>query len=176
MRNHRRRKSHTLMILLVAVALIAGSVLIKLYIQRENDITLTAEGYTLLKTVDVGSRASLKVSSKDPIEKINSTLSGKYIEVRHLPEIDDSETEIVCIVNPMYKTDDGSKVDDYATTVYHEETENGPITYGESIYIINKRTIGFWDAKSGDIWIGKKVGHKIDTSIFEDLIKKENLQ
>jgi len=171
MGNNRGASKNTILIaILLIVLLVAGAGLVRTLTKKGSEIKLTADGYNLLVGTDYGERPRTRIDDKDQVEQLNKMLSGKYIEGKHLTIINTDVMDYVCMVTPMYMTRDYKAVDDYAETVYHEDTKDGHVIYGESIYIINKRTIGFWDAETDDIWIGKKVDGEIDTELLKKLM------
>ena len=157
------KKEKLLALILIFVVAAGISVLIKNQ-RPAKDINLTADGYTILTSIDEGERTAARVTDKQQAEQINKTLSGKYKGRKHINTLD--VKDYIYIVSPMYITDDYKKVDDYADTVYHEDDESGHVIYGEAIYIFDEKTIGYWQVENNNIWVGKKVGDEIDLDLL----------
>ena len=163
-------KAATIIVIVVVFGIAAIAVMMTQNKVVKN-INLSADEYKLLESETVGERSITKVQDKAKVDMINKTLSGEYREVKR-KAIDNNA--VICIANPMYKTEDYHDVDDYSIKVYHEDSEEGHVIYGEGIYIINSRTIGFWDIDQNNYWIGKKTDGKIDTDLIKDCIGRNN--
>lgn len=159
------------LILVLVMVLAVGAVKIAKYLKETTEIEMNADRYSLMSGQYAGDRKVADVKDADQVDMINKALSGKYREGKRLV-INDATPDCECIVSPVYSTDDYKAVDDYANTVYHEEADDGHVIYGESIYIIDEKTIGFWDAEENNVRVLKKADGKIDTSRLMKLMNQ----
>ena len=139
------RKKKKILLAIFALILIATAAI---YIGTSTglkQISLNPSYYEIATAKAVDGEAP-KMSEEDT-KKISETLSGGYKPKKARLNI---TGEYMYTVSPVYLgLDDAADIDDYAVSSTVGEGPNGEVAiFGESILIIDKRTVAIWDAVS----------------------------
>lgn len=132
------------------------------------DLSLTAEAYYLSFNEIAGTPESSYIE-KDDAKKIGETLSGLYKGKKSVNSLDDYDQVYKIAVSPVYLERQVSEIDKYSKDPIPDEDANA--IYGEVIYVFDKKTIGFYDAETGALWIGKRKTGSIDIDALSKLIE-----
>lgn len=161
-----------LILAVIIVASLAGGILflsLRGAPVEPKELSLSADAYYVSHNEIAGTQESSFIENEDAA-KISETLSGEYKGKKSVNLLEEYDKEYSIVISPVYTGLDVSKVDSY--TKDPTPDEENKVIYGEVIYIFDKKTIGFFDAESQQIWIGKKKTGSIDIATIEALIEK----